>query len=119
MSPKKQRKFPVKPLAAKVGNGTVLDLSRVLGVKYNSLTHWIQDGIPEYTADRVAVKFGFHPVEIWPEWFDGVLDETGEFFARLGAETGWSIAAEATGKQTPRSRYSAAVAFRRLRTGRR
>jgi hypothetical protein len=34
--------------------------------------HWYRRGLSDYEADMLAVSLGHHPVDIWPEWFDGV-----------------------------------------------
>jgi capsid protein len=38
----------------------------------------VTDGLDEVQADRIAIRAGFHPAEIWPEWLGVamlVLDE--------------------------------------------
>jgi hypothetical protein len=29
-------------------------------------------GLPWHLADRAAVSYGYHPAEVWPEWFEKV-----------------------------------------------
>jgi len=49
---------------------TKCDWARHLGVRRETIYVWIVKGIPEFQADRIAVKsFGLHPSLIWPEWF--------------------------------------------------
>ncbi len=50
--------------------------ARVIDMDSRQLGRCRRDGgFTPFTADRVAVSLGFHPVEIWPEWFDVALAE--------------------------------------------
>lgn len=41
------------------------------GVRYNTA---LKEGMDLWTADRCAVRCGFHPAEVWPNWLE-VLSE--------------------------------------------
>lgn len=45
-------------------------LSELTGVNRRTLTRWVNDGIRDDDADRIACALGFHVCEIWPQWFD-------------------------------------------------
>lgn len=46
------------------------DYARYFNVTRQVIYTWKKKGIPEFHADRVAVKgFGLHPSLIWPDWF--------------------------------------------------
>jgi len=50
------------------GYGTVAGLT---GMSYGGVKRWHQTGIPMWTADRLAIKLGAHPADIWPkEWWE-------------------------------------------------
>lgn len=60
-------RFSLEPLIDRYGG--VSALARALGVHRANATRWRRDGITMNTADRIAVRLGWHPVEIWPEWY--------------------------------------------------
>lgn len=60
-------RFSAEPLIDRYGG--VSALARALGVDRANATRWRRNGIPMDTADRIAVRLGWHPVEIWPEWY--------------------------------------------------
>lgn len=75
-----QRRFPFENLyqlpvipikdTAHYTQPTKADWARHLGVERARIYDWILKGIPEFQADRIAVKsFGLHPSLIWPDWF--------------------------------------------------
>ena len=46
------------------------DWARVIGTTRSRVWHWRRDGLPRFTADRIACRVvGVHPAIIWPEWF--------------------------------------------------
>lgn len=47
--------------------------SQMLGVTPRSLQRWRETGLPWGKADALAVKVGFHPSDLWPDWFDSSL----------------------------------------------
>lgn len=52
---------------------TILDWARFCEVDSVTIYRWIDTGVPEVQADRIAIKcVGMHPSLIWPEWFTGV-----------------------------------------------
>ena len=63
-------RFPYAALAAATGNPEPSVLARRLGVTRRTVHRWAQTGlVPPTHADRIAVRLGHHPAEIWPnEW---------------------------------------------------
>ncbi len=41
-----------------------------LGVELATVRAAVHRGLSEYHADRWAIRLGFHPSLIWPDWFD-------------------------------------------------
>lgn len=39
-----------------------------LGITLRTLRRWTQLGVPDRTADQVALDIGSHPANIWTEW---------------------------------------------------
>lgn len=59
--------YPLEPLAQAMGmrvDNKMLLLLRVSGSDYQ---RYRDVGMSRYVADRLAVRAGFHPYEIWPE----------------------------------------------------
>ena len=46
------------------------DLSRRSGYPLRTIQRWKTNGIPLYSADRLAIRLGVHPANIWPQWTD-------------------------------------------------
>ena len=44
------------------------DLAVALDVTRRTIVRWTQDGVPRWSADRVAVRLGFVPTLVWPDW---------------------------------------------------
>jgi lambda repressor-like predicted transcriptional regulator len=34
-----------------------------------TIQRWRVDGIPYWSADRVAIRLGIHPALIWTDWY--------------------------------------------------
>ena len=43
--------------------------AQVLNISPSELHRWRHQGIPYYTADRLAIRLGYHPALIWEEWW--------------------------------------------------
>jgi hypothetical protein len=46
-----------------------------LGIASSSVHRYLKEGVSVYVADRIANLLGTHPLVIWPEWADDLLDE--------------------------------------------
>jgi hypothetical protein len=60
-------RLPLEPLVQEFGN--ISALARVIDRDVAQVSKWVRDGVPLYSADRIAIELGRHPFEIWPEWF--------------------------------------------------
>lgn len=81
--------YPLEPLLAKMGNPTAGPASRALGISGDSFKRYQANGLTEDQADRLAVRAGFHPLEVWDDWDtaveyvpDAICPECGEGFDR-------------------------------------
>lgn len=46
-----------------------LHIARHLGVDHTTIGNWRSGArLMSSTADRVAIRLGLHPINIWPEW---------------------------------------------------
>ena len=54
------------------GNGTegLTGLARLLGVDRQRVYRMRRGGITADQADFLAVMFGCHPTEVWPDWYE-------------------------------------------------
>jgi len=58
-------------------------LAADLGVSHRTLVRWIEDGIPMFAADRAAVSLGFHPSNVWLDWFEKISPPEGHPWERV------------------------------------
>lgn len=61
-------RYSILVLERLAGNTSVSDFARQAGVSARSVWRWRHHGLDEWRADRLAIAFGFHPCEVWPEW---------------------------------------------------
>jgi len=61
-------RFPLAPLLAML-ELSQSQLSNMYGVGGQSLKRWRECGLTVEAADRLAVRAGLHPAEVWPEWW--------------------------------------------------
>lgn len=71
MSPK----YALTPLVEALTLAPGASVARVLNVSGQRLASFAEYGIEERTAERLAVRAGFHPSVIWTEWFDDAIAE--------------------------------------------
>lgn len=67
------RRYDLEPLATAMGC-TLAAACRRLGVSGSTMQEYRRDGVTEKVADRVAVKAGLHPYEVWPEMVDHAVE---------------------------------------------
>lgn len=65
-------RLPLAPLVERYGS--ISALARALGRDYAQVQKWSSDGVPERSADRIAVAVGLHPVDVWPDWYEVTED---------------------------------------------
>jgi hypothetical protein len=68
--------LPLQPLTSRYENMSAL--ARALGADRAQVGRWERTGVSPCTADRLAIRLGFHPVELWPEWFDLPVEDDEE-----------------------------------------
>lgn len=69
MSLAHQTRLPLRPLLGAARADSVSDLARRIGVPIRRAQDWSTNGIPLYRADDLAARLGYHPAELWPEWW--------------------------------------------------
>lgn len=74
-----------------VTRNPVTVLSELTGINRRTLTRWVNDGIRDDDADRIACALGFHVCEIWPQWFDADLEYNGSGRSDVCASPGLPI----------------------------
>lgn len=74
-------RWPVEPLTDRLRYPT-----RDLNVSSAELARQTTTGLSDAMADRWAVRCGFHPSEVWPEWHEAGLTVTDDLFVNGG---GW------------------------------
>lgn len=42
----------------------------ILEVAARSVHRWMAEGLTPFQADRLAIRVGLHPCDVWPSWFD-------------------------------------------------
>lgn len=100
MSPYIQPRFPYEPLERLVvsridlphgrAHGTAdgwtdANVADYLGVDRVQIRRWRRAGLPERSADRVAVAIGEHPALIWTDWYEASIPPD-----RCGSQAGYS-----------------------------
>lgn len=69
------RRYPLEPLRAAVGASSINAMLRRLGVSGSTEQDYRRNGVTEKVADRLAVKAGFNPYEVWPEMADHLVED--------------------------------------------
>ena len=69
------RRYPVEPLCALMRLAPSTALVR-LGVSGSTMQKYRDEGVSARVADRLAVRAGYHPAEVWPEWVDEQIEAT-------------------------------------------
>lgn len=69
------RRYPIAPLVAALGLDAGASVSRALNISGSRLTTYAVCGIDERAAERLAVRAGLVPYEVWPEMLDQAIAE--------------------------------------------
>jgi hypothetical protein len=64
-----RRRLPFEPLERLLQFPTTQALARFAGVDGREVYRWKAKGIPAHRGDALAVRAGFHPGEVWAEWW--------------------------------------------------
>ena len=71
----KSVRYPIEPFLALHPNSTYEEIARRGGFSHSSRIHeWKMNGLTWISADKLAVAYNLHPANIWPDWFDDVLE---------------------------------------------
>lgn len=63
-------RLPLAPLFEAARTTCQAELARCIGVNRRVLARWVVRGsVPAARADSCAVRLGFHPANLWPEWW--------------------------------------------------
>lgn len=68
-----RRRYDLAPLAAAAGL-PLPALGRALGIHGSQWKQAREQGVGERAADHYAVRLGLHPIEVWPELVDHVIE---------------------------------------------
>jgi len=84
-----ERRWPLTALlAAMAGRGST-NPATDLGTGGEAWTRAQLHGLTDTTADRWAIKAGFHPAQVWPAWIDAGLSVTDRQFLETGWRRAW------------------------------
>lgn len=73
--PLEPRPFPFAALLAVAEGASLNQLAMRIGVRQSTLSRALVAGCTDEQADRWAVALGFHPSEVWPEWYPETPEE--------------------------------------------
>lgn len=76
-------RYPLEPLRRLSGLGRKQFIQRV-GVGGKDYARYWSEGVSWKVADRIAGRCGFHPAEVWPEWYADAIAEHGRRCAECG-----------------------------------
>lgn len=65
-------RYPLEPLAQAMGLSLHAACAQ-LGISGTTQKEYRARGVTVRVADRLAVKAGYHPAEIWPTWIDDAI----------------------------------------------
>ena len=67
----KQQRLDVQKLFRFTGAVSQTQLGERVGVPERSVANWVKHGgVPDFTADTIAIRLGVHPSAIWGDaWF--------------------------------------------------
>ena len=63
------RRFSFEDLARLVDESSAAELAERLRISARTVHRYRHRGLTVLQADRLAVAAGFHPAEIWPDWY--------------------------------------------------
>jgi hypothetical protein len=61
-------RYSFRPVGDLLGPIPVTEMARRLKVDRRSVYRYMHNGIPDQSADRLAVQLGWVPYAMWPEW---------------------------------------------------
>jgi hypothetical protein len=73
-------RWPIEPLKAAMHESDPAANALRCGVSERAVHRWALAGLTDETADRVALRAGYMPEEIWVNWLD---DRAGRLLATI------------------------------------
>ncbi|CAB5217700.1 hypothetical protein UFOVP209_6 [uncultured Caudovirales phage] len=68
------RIWPIEPLLDITGITRFTHLARAVRANGVTASSALNEGLTDRQADNWAIRCGYHPAEIWPEWFEKGLN---------------------------------------------
>lgn len=65
----RQRPFDFAPVAHVLEGRSTHAQERALHVSPKTLRRYKAEGLTVWQADRAAVRLGYHPANLWPQWW--------------------------------------------------
>lgn len=62
-------RFDLQPLAALLGATCDSEIAHATDTCRRTVQRWKHDGMSADQADRAAIRAGYHPANIWPDWY--------------------------------------------------
>ena len=62
-------RFQFADLVALVEARSARELAEILDISPRTVHRYRKGGLSAIQADRIAVSAGFHPAEVWPDWW--------------------------------------------------
>jgi hypothetical protein len=62
-------RFPISELESRLGGTSAAELAGFLRVSSRTVFRYRTHGLNIVQADRAAVAVGYHPAEVWPDWW--------------------------------------------------
>lgn len=69
MSTDQTHRFQFADLVALVEQCSARELAELLDISPRTVHRYRKAGLNAIQADRIAVSAGFHPAEVWPDWW--------------------------------------------------
>lgn len=63
------------PQTRNMNYAAVSEVAELAGTSRRQWYRWRRTGVDVWQADELAVRFGRHPGELWPEWWETALWE--------------------------------------------
>ena len=62
-------RLPMSELESRLGDASAAELATVLHVSSRTVFRYRKHGLNVIQADRAAVAAGYHPAEVWQNWW--------------------------------------------------
>ena len=65
-------RFSLRALMECMGFTEVKPFAEAIDLSRKSCYRYFVSGLPMHVADRLAIRCGFHPLEVWPDFHDDI-----------------------------------------------